>query len=162
MAAFKHWVDELLPGVPPKSALGKALSYTTHQWAKISRFLDHREMPAENNYAENQVRPFAVGRRSWLFCHSAVGATASANLFTLVMSCGAHRTRRLTRLRPTFPDTKSLRCLARISRRGCQRAFWRASKSPPLSESLKGLSAGLAAFGLRSVSIWGYETTRKI
>ena len=90
MAAFKHWVDQLLPGVPPKSALGKALSYTTHQWTKISRFLDHPEMPAENNYAENQVRPFAVGRRSWLFCHSAVGATASANLFSLVMSCRAN------------------------------------------------------------------------
>lgn len=90
MAAFKRWVDELLPGVPPKSALGKALSYTTNQWTKISRFLDHPEMPAENNYAENQVRPFAVGRRSWLFCHSAVGAMASANLFTLVMSCRAN------------------------------------------------------------------------
>ena len=47
-------------------------------------------MPAENNYAENQVRPFAVGRRSWLFCHSAVGAAASANLFSLVMSCRAN------------------------------------------------------------------------
>jgi len=31
MAAFKEWVDKLLPGVPPASALGKALSYTVNQ-----------------------------------------------------------------------------------------------------------------------------------
>lgn len=90
MAAFKRWVDELLSGVPPKSALGKALSYTTSQWEKLRRFLDHPEMPAENNYCENQIRPFAVGRRAWLFCDSHVGATASANLYSLVMTCRAN------------------------------------------------------------------------
>ena len=90
MTAFKRWVDELLPGVPPKSALGKALSYTTGQWEKLRRFLDHPEMPAENNYCENQIRPFAVGRRSWLFCETHVGATASANLYSLVMTCRAN------------------------------------------------------------------------
>src|SRR5690606_17894606 len=39
MAAFKQWVDELLPGIAPKSVLGKALAYTANQWEKLSRFL---------------------------------------------------------------------------------------------------------------------------
>jgi hypothetical protein len=46
MAAFKKWVDDLLPGVPPKTALGKALAYTTRQWAKLQRFLSDPEIPA--------------------------------------------------------------------------------------------------------------------
>jgi len=83
-------VDELLPGVPPKSALGKTVAYTTGQWEKLRRFLDHPEMPTENNYCENQIRPSAVGRRSSLSCESHVDATATANLYSLVMSCRAN------------------------------------------------------------------------
>ena len=30
----------LLPGVPPQSALGKALAYTTKQWPKLVRYLE--------------------------------------------------------------------------------------------------------------------------
>jgi transposase len=90
MAAFKKWADDLLPGVPPKTALGKALAYTTRQWDKLQRYLSDPEMPADNNYCENQIRPFAVGRRSWLFVDSHIGATASANLYSIVMTCRAN------------------------------------------------------------------------
>jgi hypothetical protein len=43
-----------------------------------------------NNYCENQIRPFAVGRRAWLFVDSHIGATASANLYSIVMTCRAN------------------------------------------------------------------------
>ena len=62
MAAFKEWADTLLPGVPPTSALGKALSYTVKQWPKLVRHLEHPEVPVDNNYLENQIRPLAKGR----------------------------------------------------------------------------------------------------
>jgi transposase len=83
MTAFKEWVANLLPGVPPSSALGKALSYTTNQWPKLVRFLDHPEACVDNNYLENQIRPFAQGRRVWLFAQTQHGARASANLYSL-------------------------------------------------------------------------------
>jgi transposase len=86
MAEFKEWVDKLLPGVAPNSALGKALSYTSKQWVKLTAFLSHPDAPVDNNYLENQIRPFAVGRRAWLFAHNPYGARASANLYSLV-SC---------------------------------------------------------------------------
>lgn len=89
MAAFKAWVDELSPGVPPKSALGKALSYTLSQWRKLSRFLEH-PVPAHNNRVENDIRPFAVGRRAWLFMDTQLGARASANLYSIVSTCRAN------------------------------------------------------------------------
>jgi hypothetical protein len=90
MMAFKAWVDELAPAVPPKSALGKALGYTINQWDKLSRFLDHPEVPAHNNRVENDIRPFAVGRRAWLFIDTQYGATASANLYSVVGTCRAN------------------------------------------------------------------------
>jgi transposase len=86
MAAFKEWVEKLLLGVPPTSALGKALSYTMNQWPKLVRFLDHPDVCVDNNYLENQIRPFAQGRRVWLFAQSQQGARASANLYSLVSS----------------------------------------------------------------------------
>jgi transposase len=90
MLAFKQWVDDLAPGVPPKSALGKALGYTISQWEKLRRFLDDPEVPAHNNRVENDIRPFAVGRRAWLFMDTQIGARASANLFTLAQTCRAN------------------------------------------------------------------------
>jgi transposase len=86
MASFKDWVDQLLPGVPPASALGKALSYTVNQWPKLVLHLEHPEVPVDNNYLENQIRPFAQGRRAWLFAQNPYGAKASANLYSLVSS----------------------------------------------------------------------------
>jgi transposase len=90
MSAFKAWVDELGPSVPPKSALGKALSYTHNQWTKLSRFLEHPEVPAHNNRVENDIRPFAVGRRAWLFMDTQLGARASANLYSVIGTCRAN------------------------------------------------------------------------
>jgi len=103
MAAFNDWVEKLLPGVPPTSALGKALSYTMNQWPKLVRFLENPEMPVDNNYLENQIRPFAQGRRVWLFAQTHRGARASANLYSLV-SCA-----RVNGLEPYYYLRASLR-----------------------------------------------------
>ena len=83
---FKLWVEELLPGTPPKSALGQAFAYTQNQWEKLIRHLEHPDVPAHNNYAEQQIKQFAVGRKAWLFNHDKLAAQASANLFSLVMT----------------------------------------------------------------------------
>jgi transposase len=84
---FKAWIDELLPATPPNSALGKALGYATRQWPKLVRHLDHAEIPVDNNYTEQQIKHFATGRKAWLFSYDASSAQASANLFSLVMTC---------------------------------------------------------------------------
>ncbi len=84
---FKVWIDDLLPGTPPKSALGKALGYAFRQWPKLIRHLDHAEIPVDNNYSEQQIKHFATGRKAWLFSYNASSAQASANLFSLVMTC---------------------------------------------------------------------------
>lgn len=84
---FRVWVEELLPGTPPKSALGQALAYTHNQWEKLERYVDHPDVPAHNNYVEQQIKQYAIGRKAWLFNHDKLGAQASANLFSLVTTC---------------------------------------------------------------------------
>ena len=103
-AAFKKWVDDLLPGVPPKSALGKALSYTASQWPKLVLHLEHPEVPVHNNYLENQIRPFAIGRRAWLFANNPFGARASANLYSLVATARANGLEPYAYLRHLFEE----------------------------------------------------------
>jgi len=90
MEKFKAWVEDLLPGTPPNSALGKALGYTTRQWHKLERYLEHAEIPIDNNYIERQIKHYATGRKSWLFSYDAASAQASANLFSLVMTARAN------------------------------------------------------------------------
>lgn len=89
MTAFKKWIDDLLPGVTPKSKLGEALAYADGQWKKLTKFLEYPMLPLDNNDIEQQIKHFVTGRKSWLFVDSAYGATASANLYSLVMSAKA-------------------------------------------------------------------------
>lgn len=53
-------------------------------------FLDHAEVPIRNNFVERQIKQYALGRKSWMFCYDKVGAQASANLYSLVMSARAN------------------------------------------------------------------------
>ena len=43
-----------------------------------------------SNYIERQIKSYATGRRAWLFAYDAAGAQASANLYSLVMTCRAN------------------------------------------------------------------------
>lgn len=88
--AFKAWIDLLAPATPPESALGKAFTYCTNQWAKLVRHLDHPEVPAHNNHIEQHIKRYATGRKAWMFVYDKVGAEASANLFSLVMTARAN------------------------------------------------------------------------
>ena len=54
------------------------------------RYLDCAELTPDNNEAENAIRPFAVGRKNWLFAGSPRGAEASALFYTLIESAKAN------------------------------------------------------------------------
>ena len=44
----------------------------------------------DNNFVENKIRPFAIGRNRWLFSDSVDGAKASAALYSLVETAKAN------------------------------------------------------------------------
>ncbi|MGH7423258.1 MAG: IS66 family transposase, partial [Candidatus Methylomirabilales bacterium] len=76
--------------VLPQSLLGKALHYLAGEWPKLVRFVDDGRYPIDNNACENAIRPFVVGRRNWLFADTVAGATASANLYSLIETAKAN------------------------------------------------------------------------
>src|SRR5664280_571669 len=47
----------------PKSIAGKAISYTLNRWEKLTRFMEHPVIELSTNWAENSMRPIAIGRR---------------------------------------------------------------------------------------------------
>ena len=90
LAKLKKWLDETRPTVAPKTALGRALHYLDHQWPRLVRYLDNGQYPIDNNPVENAIRPFAIGRKAWMFSTSVQGAKASANLYSLIETAKAN------------------------------------------------------------------------
>jgi transposase len=87
---FHAWLEALEPQVLPQSLLGKAIRYALGQWQKLTVFVNHGEVPLDNNRCENAIRPFVVGRKGWLFSDTVKGAVASANLFSIVETAKAN------------------------------------------------------------------------
>ena len=81
---IKDLIDSKRGQMTPKSTLGKAINYTFNEWSYLSKFIDHPEINISNILIENAIRPFAVGRRNWLFSASVQGAQASAMYFSLI------------------------------------------------------------------------------
>ena len=85
---FHAWLEALAPQVLPQSLLGRAVYYTLAQWPKLTLFLSAGDVPRDNNRCENAIRPSAIGRKTWLFCHTVAGARANA-LLTNAARAGA-------------------------------------------------------------------------
>jgi len=93
------WMEKLLPKVPPKSALGAALSYMRDYWGKLARYPERGDLPIDNNRCENAIRPFVIGRKAWLFSDTPAGASASAIIYSLVETAKANGVEPYTWLR---------------------------------------------------------------
>jgi len=83
---FKVWLDDIVKTILPSSDSGNAVHYALNQWDKFINFLDHHDLTPDNNTVENAIRPFAVGRKNWLFSNTPRGAASSAVMYSLVES----------------------------------------------------------------------------
>jgi transposase len=72
---------------PPQSTLGKAVTYCVNQWPYLSAYVDYGEVEISNCWIENQIRPFALGRKNWLFVGNEHSANKSALLYSLTQTC---------------------------------------------------------------------------
>ena len=72
---------------PPKSLLGVAVTYAKNQWPYLIKYVDYGEVPISNCWMENQIRPFALGRRNWLFTGTPESASKAALLYSLIQTC---------------------------------------------------------------------------
>jgi transposase len=81
---LRKWLDNLLPGILPKSLFGMAVNYGLNQWVKLVRFLEDGRIEISNNRAERSIKPFVIGRKNFLFCNTPRGARASAFIYSIV------------------------------------------------------------------------------
>jgi transposase len=78
LSALKIWLDSSLAKTPVQSKIHEAIRYTLTNWALLNNYLKDGRIEIDNNQIENAIRPFAIGRKNWLFMGSPSGAKAGA------------------------------------------------------------------------------------
>jgi transposase len=87
MKKLHRYLRMMRPRVPPKSALGKAISYSLNQWQYIIAYLRHGLAEIDTNLVENQIRPIALGRKNFLFMKDEKSGSKNALYFSLIGCC---------------------------------------------------------------------------
>ena len=68
------------------SGIAAALDYSLRRWEALGRYLCDGGVSIDNNHIENQMRPWAMGRKAWLFCGSELAGQRAAMVMSLVQS----------------------------------------------------------------------------
>jgi transposase len=84
--ALHVWLELERTRVPDGSAIAKAIDYSLSHWKGLGRFLLDGDVPLDNNHIENQIRPWALGRRNWLFVGSQLAGERAAVVMSLLQS----------------------------------------------------------------------------
>jgi transposase len=86
MRQLYAWLEEHQDKVSKSSPAAKAINYSLKRWSALSRYLDDGNLPICNNWVENQMHPWALGRKNWLFAGSLRSGQRAANIMTLIQS----------------------------------------------------------------------------
>jgi len=80
------WLQLERQQVPDGSAIAKAIDYSLNRWGPLGEFLRDGDVSIDNNHIENQMRPWAVGRKNWLFIGSQLAGERAAVVMSLLQS----------------------------------------------------------------------------
>ena len=84
------WMKLERSRVPDGGGIAAALDYSLKRWSALGRFLDDGAVSVDNNHIENLVRPWALGRKAWLFAGSELAGKRAAMVMSLVQSAKLH------------------------------------------------------------------------
>jgi transposase len=84
--AFHQWMLLQRQRITDGSATAKALDYSLKRWTALTQFLGDGQLPIDNNWIENQIRPIAIGRSNWLFAGSLRAGQRAAAVMSLIQS----------------------------------------------------------------------------
>lgn len=90
MEELKKWLDEMYPTTLPQSPLGKAMNYCIKLWPGLTRFLDDGRLEIDNNLTEQEIKPFVIARKNFLFAASVDGANALCMHMSLIRTAKLH------------------------------------------------------------------------
>ena len=88
LEAFGSWLEQQKP--VRNTRMDKAVNYVLNRRKTAQTYLEDGRYSITNNLSENAIRPFAVGRKNWLFSDSVSGANASAVVYIMVEMAKAH------------------------------------------------------------------------
>lgn len=88
--AWQKWLDEHAGRFPPKSPLGRAVTYANNHRDTLIRPLQDGNLELDNGDVERALRGLAMGRRNWMFAGSDEGAERTAILCTVIESAARH------------------------------------------------------------------------
>lgn len=71
---------------PHGSATARAIDYSLKRWVALTHYLSDGQVPINNNWIENQIRPIALGRKNWLFAGSLRAGKRAAAIMSLIQS----------------------------------------------------------------------------
>ncbi len=84
--ALHQWLRQQRQKVPDGSATARAIDYSLNRWVALTRFLEDGDLPIDNNWVENRIRPIAIGRSNWLFAGSLRAGKRAAPIMSLIHS----------------------------------------------------------------------------
>ena len=84
--ALHQWMRQQRQKIPDGSATAKAIDYSLKRWDALTRFLEDGDLPIDNNWVENRIRPIALGRQNWLFAGSLRAGKRAAAAMSLIHS----------------------------------------------------------------------------
>lgn len=84
--ALQAWLVAQRQKVPEGSATARAIDYSLNRWTALTRYLGDGNLPADNNWIENRIRPIALGRANWLFAGSLRAGQRAAAIMSLIGS----------------------------------------------------------------------------
>lgn len=84
--ALHEWMLLTRLKITDGTATARALDYSLKRWAALTRYLDDGQLPIDNNWIENQIRPIALGRSNWLFAGSLRAGKRAAAVMSLIQS----------------------------------------------------------------------------
>jgi hypothetical protein len=84
--ALYQWLLAQRQKVPDGSGTAKAIDYSLKRWAALTRYCEDGDVPIDNNWVENQIRPWALGRSNWLFAGSLRSGQRAAAIMSLIQS----------------------------------------------------------------------------
>ncbi len=80
------WLKLERSRVPDGGAIAAAIDYSLNSWTALTRHLEDGAVPIDNNFIERQIKPWAMGRKAWLFCGSEMAGQRAAIVMSLVQS----------------------------------------------------------------------------
>lgn len=90
LKTLKAWLETNEGKVAKGTLTRTAMDYTMNQWPTLVGYCERGDLQISNVLAKNAIRPFALGRKAWLFADTSQGARASATCYSLVETAKAN------------------------------------------------------------------------